>query len=203
MADADSTTLVTFIEIPDTEGYDAGSDGHVYTRRIPFYGGLKTERVQLKEKCDRDGYSEVSIYLNGYRKSFKVHRLILVAFKGPCPAGMMSCHFPSIDRSNNRPDNLIWGTASTNQLHRREQGTASSRSRNIKAKLTEEIVAEIRVIYASGGVTQVQLAERFNVFASTVGRIVRGDTWCEPGLAMNFQSRCGPKRGRKPRHRCS
>jgi hypothetical protein len=84
MTKSKSTTQIIFIEIPGAVGYDAGSDGHIYSRRVPFYGGINSERLRLKEKIDKYGYPEVSIYFGKHKKSFKVHALILLAFKGPC-----------------------------------------------------------------------------------------------------------------------
>ena len=39
-----------------------------------------------------------------------VHRLVLEAFVGPCPEGMCCRHFPDRDPSNNKLENLSWGT---------------------------------------------------------------------------------------------
>ena len=198
MTAQEPTTPVEFVEIPQAPGYDAGTDGHIYSRRTKGRVGLRDERRRLAEKVDKYGYREVTIYFGDHRKSFKVHTLVLQAFKGPCPPGMMACHYPDHDRSNNRPDNLMWGTNSTNQIHRREQGTAAAGERNHKAKLIAADVAEIRRIYEARGATQQQLAAYYGVTASTIGRIVRGSIWCDGRPIRDFTSRCGPRRKRRP-----
>jgi hypothetical protein len=48
---------------------------------------------------------------------------------------------------------------------------------NGNAKLTAATVAEIRKLYAAGGWRHVDLAERFGVSLSHVGRLVRGEAW--------------------------
>lgn len=45
------------------------------------------------------------------------------------------------------------------------------------AKLTGEQVIEIRALWASGGITQTEIAEQFDVDPSHVSRIVRGLQW--------------------------
>jgi len=44
-------------------------------------------------------------------------------------------------------------------------------------RLTDELVREIRDRYAAGGVMQKALAEDYGIVKSTVGMIVRGETW--------------------------
>ena len=45
------------------------------------------------------------------------------------------------------------------------------------ASVTNDQVREIRWLYAEGGITHQQLAERFSVSRATVSRIVRRNTW--------------------------
>lgn len=46
--------------------------------------------------------------------SYRVHRLVLEAFIGPCPLGMETLHADD-DSTNNRLSNLRWGTRSENE----------------------------------------------------------------------------------------
>lgn len=57
-----------------------------------------------------DGYRVVGIGGNNY----KVHRLVLETFVGPCPEGF-ECNHKSRDRSDNRLENLEWVTHQDNQ----------------------------------------------------------------------------------------
>ena len=46
-----------------------------------------------------------------------------------------------------------------------------------RAILTEELVREIRKLYATGAYTQKQLGQQFNVTATTIGHVVNRFTW--------------------------
>lgn len=45
------------------------------------------------------------------------------------------------------------------------------------AKVTDEIVAKIRLMYSEGCYTYYQLSDIFGITASSIGKIVRGTTW--------------------------
>lgn len=51
-----------------------------------------------------------------------VHRLVLLAFHGPAPAGMQGCHNDG-NSKNNRLDNLRWDTGSNNRYDSVRHGT--------------------------------------------------------------------------------
>jgi hypothetical protein len=51
---------------------------------------------------------------------------------------------------------------------------------NANAKLTVADVIEIRRIYSIGFATQKQLARRYGVGQTHIGRIVRGESWVHP-----------------------
>lgn len=50
-----------------------------------------------------------------------MHRLVLLAFVGPCPDGMEACHANDIP-TDNRLANLRWGTHADNMRDRIENG---------------------------------------------------------------------------------
>ena len=50
-----------------------------------------------------------------------VHRLVLGAFVGPCPAGMVACHYNDIG-TDNRLENLRWDTPSANEYDKVRNG---------------------------------------------------------------------------------
>lgn len=61
--------------------------------------------------CDGDG-----------GKSYRVHKLVLEAFIGPCPDGLEIRHLDD-DPDNNRLSNLAYGTRSENMFDRVANGT--------------------------------------------------------------------------------
>lgn len=72
-------------------------------------------------------YPTVCLSVQGKCRAHAVHRLVLEAFVGPCPAGMLCRHFPDRDPYNNRLDNLQWGTPQENAADMRVHGTAFGR----------------------------------------------------------------------------
>jgi hypothetical protein len=112
---------------------------------------------------------------NGSLKKRYLHRLVLEAVIGPCPAGMEARHLNG-DRYDNRADNLAWGTHQENVDDKRRHGTTLHGSRNPMAKLTEVQADEIRRMVADGH-QQREAAARFNVSPMTVSRIVRRQAW--------------------------
>ncbi|MDV2474211.1 hypothetical protein F8M49_29970 [Rhodococcus zopfii] len=55
----------------------------------------------------------VGLCRNGIQSNTKVHRLVLEAFAGPAPTGMVCCHNNG-DGTDNRLENLRWDTLSSN-----------------------------------------------------------------------------------------
>ncbi|CQD03654.1 NUMOD4 motif protein [Mycobacterium europaeum] len=66
----------------------------------------------------------VALTKDGRRRHFKVHRLVMLAFVGPCPEGLETLHWDD-DPENNRLSNLRYGTDSENQLDRVRNGRNS------------------------------------------------------------------------------
>lgn len=59
------------------------------------------------------GYERVHLCNDGVLKNANVHSLVCTAFHGPCPPGMECMHINGI-RTDNRAENLIWGTSAEN-----------------------------------------------------------------------------------------
>lgn len=73
----------------------------------------------MSQKSHARGYGHKQVSLsNQDRKATPcVHTLVLEAFVGPCPDGMEACHRNYI-ASDNRVENLYWGTRSRNRRDR-------------------------------------------------------------------------------------
>lgn len=127
-------------------------------------------------KTTSNGYPQVQLSREGKTVSRDIHRLVLEAFIGPCPAGMECCHLDG-DRTNCRLENLCWGTFSKNQKDRSAHGTSNQGERNNRAKLNESQVRSIRSMFASGKYTQTRLGEIFGVTNSIVCEIVNRKIW--------------------------
>lgn len=76
----------------------------------------------LKPVISKDGYCRVHLGVSGEKKSYSVHRMVLMAFVGPCPDGHEGCHNNGISHDN-RLENLRWGTKEENAKDRIKHGT--------------------------------------------------------------------------------
>lgn len=94
-------------EIPNYENYEASSFGQIRNK--------KTGRI-LKTAC-KGGYTQVGLSLNGYGKSFNVHRLIALTFLEN-PTNKPHINHKDKNRSNNNIENLEWCSALENNLHK-------------------------------------------------------------------------------------
>lgn len=74
------------------------------------------ELLKLKHS---NRYQEVTLYINKKPHYARVHVLILTAFIGPRPEGLIALHGDD-DPVNNRLSNLRWGTHSDNQADRKK-----------------------------------------------------------------------------------
>lgn len=106
----------------------------------------------------------------------RIHRLLLLAFVGPKPDGLVTRHLNG-NPLDNRLENLCYGTYAENRADAKSHGTERRGSSHVNAKLTEEQVAEIRRLKATSAVTYRELSERFGVSAGVLCNIVSGKRW--------------------------
>ena len=77
-------------------------------------GRLTTRRGRLLQpQLDTAGYLRVALGRHVYRR---LHNLVLLAFVGPRPDGMEEIRHLNGIRTDNRLENLVYGTRSENQL---------------------------------------------------------------------------------------
>lgn len=178
---SDEHTSVEYRDIPGFPGYRVGSDGSVWFRWITCRSGrrLTNNWKRMKLTPGSKGYLRVNLTpeSGGRYQTFRVHRLVLEAFVGPCPDGMECRHFPDTDKTNNRLENLSWGTPEQNRDDNHQTDAYRDCDAHPMAKLTSGQVASIRSRYAAGGVLQRELAEEFGVSVPNISTIVNGHSW--------------------------
>lgn len=91
--------------------------------RVSDQGDVFSVRAgrNLRPRPEGDGHTSVVLCLGGRREPWLTHRLILTAFKGPCPDGLEGCHNNGVP-DDNRLENLRWGTRSENTYDKIEHG---------------------------------------------------------------------------------
>lgn len=135
----------------------------------------KKERI-LKYFFDKDGYKNLTLTKNGKAKKKKIHRLVAECFIKN-PFNKPDVNHIDLDKSNNNVSNLEWVNKRENMKHAslnndncRGEGIASS-------KLTEKDVIKIRQMYSTKKYTYKDLSRIFKVANTTIGLIVRKETW--------------------------
>lgn len=138
-------------------------------------------------------------------KMYKAHRIAYVYLKGAIPTGLVLCHTCDNPRCV-RPDHLFLGTTMDNVQDAKKKGRLATGDRsgarlhpermargdahwchlnperqrgenNHHAKLSREQIADIRIRYAAGTVSQFVLADEFHVAQTTISAIVRKESW--------------------------
>lgn len=166
-----------FRDIPGYEGFYQISDlGNVISlvRLLPaaIETGRRTAKQSIMPGKNKQGRLQVTLCKHGFTKRFQVHRLVLLAFVGPCPEGM-ECRRLDGNHLNNRLTNLEWATHAVNMSDMLRHGTSVKGGKNFKAKLTEDDVREIRTARA----TERELAARYGVSQVAVHFIRTRKTW--------------------------
>lgn len=171
MSEIQSTT--SYRDVPNFPGYRVGDDGSVWTCRRKA-GTWKRMKPYTRGKTR---HLRVNLTI-GHRKYVVklVHRLVLIAFVGPCPEGMECCHYPDSNPGNNALSNLRWDTKSANSSDSLRHGTRPHSERHGRAKLTNENVRSIR-LRLSNGETQKSIADTFGVTQSAIASIRAGKCW--------------------------
>ncbi len=120
------------------------------------------------------GYGHLRV-VRGGRKEY-AHRVAFVLSGGELMVGAQVLHSCDNPPCVN-PRHLRMGDPMANSLDKRARGRSNRGERHGHAKLTSADVLVIRAAYASGGVTQRELADRYDVSQSQISYVVTGRTW--------------------------
>jgi hypothetical protein len=150
--------------VPGCPDYLISNQGNVMSLR------RKTERLLKPYKHSRG--HRITIYTSaGKLKAFRLMHLMMLAFK-PIPNAKVHHVVPKDnDPFNISLNNLEWQP----YLHGAQWRPGSN---NPRALLTDAQVAEIRHLYKQDMTqTHAKLAARYGVGCSTIGGILRGNSW--------------------------
>lgn len=135
MATANSTSLPgeKWKPVPGFEEYYEVSD----LGRVRSFDRVATKRTgviyrrkgrMMKQYPYPSGHLMVRLSVNSNQRLWRVHRLVMLAFVGPCPDGMEVCHNNG-NPADNRLENLRYDTHQANMLERNDHGTMHQRKR--------------------------------------------------------------------------
>ncbi len=173
MDDHGASADAVWREIPGRPCYKVSDHGQVKN--------VTNGRILVGD-VDRYGYRRI---LLGRGNRAKIHRLVCEAFHGQGKAGQEVRHLDG-DCSNNRAENLAWGTRSDNVRDAVTHGThrfvipTNRRGRpgetNSSAKLSQDKVRAIRA-FARAGESERKIAASFGMSPGQIHKIISGEAW--------------------------
>lgn len=164
--------------IPGFSLYEASDLGRIRSWRK---GGCIARRGEipkvLKSCAHKYGYRMVSIKSDntGKFQTVTVHSLVLIAFSGQRPKDMDCLHINGVS-SDNRLENLRWGTAKENMQDKVRHGTQGFGEKHQNAKYTAEKVRELRRM-VSAGESIASAAATLGIGYSSARGITQGRIW--------------------------
>ena len=165
----------------DIEGYEGlyqvSTCGNIKSLAKPRKNGNGRSYIQkeklLKQSFTSTGYKKVELYKDGKRKSFKVHRLVAIAFI-PNPDNKPEVNHIDGNKINNNIDNLEWVTSSENSIHAYETGLSPNKKE----------LDEIRIIELyNKGASKEEISRMFDVSNVVIARILK-----ENGIRLRTKS---------------
>ena len=175
--------MVEWREIDGCPAYEVSDEGRVrsyWTREgcsPTGYRAQETPRRVMKSSYSSSGYADVNLYNGaGTAKRYRVSALVMAAFVGPRPHGMLVCHNNNL-RHDDRLENLRYDTNAGNMADKSE-GARRAGAR----KLTDQQVIDIRVKHCVDGVPGRQLAREYGLSSTTPVGVYSGKTYAHlPG----------------------
>jgi hypothetical protein len=158
------------------DSHEVSDQGRVRTvdREVVYRDGRKTfYPSKVLSQTPALDYLRVRLCHKGKRATAKIHHLVLSAFVGPKPVGLVCCHADGNPR-NNCLSNLRWDTYAANTADRRKHGNAFAGMANPSSKLTLDQVEELRLAMPG---TINALCRSFGVTYQTAKSIRRGESW--------------------------
>jgi hypothetical protein len=158
--------------LPHLPGYEICGDGSIWSVAHNWRG---YGRRQLVVTPNTHGYLCVRLTIGETRKSYMVHKLVAEAFHGTKPVGCEIRHLDG-NKTNNRADNLAYGTKKDNAADRDAHGRTARGSQNGASKLDKASVITIKSLLAYG-LSQRAIAREFGVHQTSIHRIASGEAW--------------------------
>ena len=157
--------------------YSVSNMGRI--RRIGKLGSRGKMHVEkhLRPCRSSSGYLTVNLYQGRktLHSSHCVHVLVLEAFRGKRPPGMVANHKNAL-KFDNRLENLEWTTLHGNARHAVEMGLTCKGEAHGKARLREEDIKRIRRL-GKEGTSPTNLAHLYGISRPHVHNILNGKVW--------------------------
>lgn len=192
MPDLQANDSVEYRLVPQFPAYRVGTDGSVWScwsrGRGPKRITDKWRRL-LAGKL-KSGHRFAILYPGDCVKGspFRIGRLVLLVFTGPCPAGMEACHNDG-NAGNDDWSNLRWDTHVENIRDKVVHGTRNTGERHGNSQLTDDRIPVIRDKFKNG-ISITVIAEEEGRSLWCIQRVVYGRGWTHiPGEPYPVPSR--------------
>lgn len=157
------------------EFYQVSSLGEVRRKNsVSRYSKRQPGFHKIKPVITQRGYELVILSIHAKRIGKLVHRLVMEAFVGSCPAG--SCvHHIDHNKLNNKLENLCYTSCSENQMFAIEAGRVHPKrgQDTYNARLSEEDITEIRNHATKNGRgSGVYLSKKYGVSTGHISAII-------------------------------
>jgi hypothetical protein len=158
----------SMLPVKDFPNYLISSEGNLWSKK----------QKRFLQSNFSNGYRRATLFGNNKtKKRIKIHRLVLLAFKGEPQKGQVSRHLNDI-KADNRLLNLTWGTRSENSKDAyRNNKQSSIGENNPNAKLTTQEVREILDLYKHKIFNQLELGRLYGITNSAISLIVLRKKW--------------------------
>ncbi len=166
---------MNIVEIPGHPGYFVSDTGRVFSE---WSVGRRPTRISAQRKelhGSRTPEGRKAVALGRGSGPHLVHRLVALAFIGPCPVGQEVRHLNG-NCADNQLSNLAYGTRLENMADSVRLRAHAFGVRHALAKLTDQAVLEIRRRRAAGESLSA-LCRAFGISAPTVCDIMARRTW--------------------------
>lgn len=171
--------------IPDTTEVWKPVVGYEGLYEVSSYGNVRRHESSQRyawlgrtrqANPNHQGYLQLELSKGNVKTTYKVHKLVALAFLGPRPEGYSINHKDGV-KQNNHASNLEYVTPKENTHHAYKLGlrTGNFGAANGSTKLTAEQVEEILTL--KDRMAQRKIAERFGVHRSTITKVFAGRTW--------------------------
>lgn len=168
-----------WMPIPGYEGlYEASDHGRIRSigKEVLLPNGgrrLQPGRV-LRPAANSRGYLLVTLHKNRRQATPAVHQLVMLAFVGAPPPGLVVCH-GTAGKTDNSLANLTYGTPTQNQADRKRDGTSKIGDEHPGARLTKEQAQW--ALSMKGVMTQMEIAKKLAVSNGQISKIHSGRAW--------------------------
>lgn len=134
-------------------------------------GRVRSKFRERKFRINKHGYYVFHMSVDGVKTTVRVDHLVLETFDGPRPEGFMSLHWNDV-KTDNRIENLRWGTREDNGKDAVRNGKIIVGANNGQAVLSEEERQKAKEMYASGNLSQREIAEELGCSQQHISNVV-------------------------------